>query len=60
VSGGWDGTVKLWDLQTGEEICTLGKSSRNYLNGIESVNISSDGKTIVGGDRNKKIRLWQV
>ncbi|MCL2933972.1 MAG: hypothetical protein MGG11_17500 [Trichodesmium sp. MAG_R03] len=45
VSGSWDSTIKVWNLQAGELIGTLtGHTSR-----VNSISISNDGKTIVSG-----------
>jgi hypothetical protein len=45
--------IKIWNLQTGDRICTLWHSSVVY----DAV-ISSDGTTLASGSSDHKIRLW--
>ncbi len=54
VSGSWDGTLKIWDLETYQEIRTL---SCHEI-GIYSVAVSADTKHIISGGFNKIVRLW--
>ncbi len=56
VSGSWDGTIKLWNVETGKEIRTL-KGHDGY---VLSVNFSPDGKTLVSGSDDNTIKLWNV
>ncbi|GBD51975.1 hypothetical protein D3800_02345 [Microcystis aeruginosa NIES-298] len=56
VSGSWDNTIKLWNVETGQEIRTL-KGHDSYVN---SVNFSPDGKTLVSGSADNTIKLWNV
>lgn len=44
ISGSWDGTIKVWSLNTGECIATLGWG----LDNVSSVVYSPDGKYFVG------------
>jgi WD40 repeat protein len=45
VSGSYDNTIKLWNVETGKEIRTL----KGHDNSVNSVNFSPDGKTLVSG-----------
>jgi len=56
VSGAFDGTVKLWDVNTGREIRTF----RGHSEGVNSVAFSPDGKTIVSGSTDETVKLWNV
>ncbi|MCA2700410.1 MAG: hypothetical protein IM500_08185 [Microcystis sp. M179S2] len=56
VSGSWDKTIKLWNVETGQEIRTL----KGHDNWVNSVNFSPDGKTLVSGSADKTIKLWNV
>jgi WD40 repeat protein len=55
VSGGTDGTVKLWNLD-GTERAMLKGNQGNVL----SVNFSPDGKTIVSGGDDGTMKLWNL
>lgn len=46
ATGGHELKVKLWQLETQEEICTLS----GHLDRVSSIAISPDGKTIISGD----------
>ncbi|MEH1816690.1 MAG: caspase family protein [Nostoc sp.] len=56
VSGGRDGTVRLWNLQ-GQ---SLAEPFRGHEDWVNSVAISSDGQTIVSGGRDGTVRLWNL
>ena len=58
ASGSLDGTIKLWNLQTGEEIASL--TAKEYSVGINSVAIGPNGKILVSGSSNGTIDIWQV
>ena len=46
VSGGWDGSIRLWDAETGDEVRTIGQS----LGGIFfCVAFTPDGKQVLAG-----------
>jgi WD40 repeat protein len=51
-----DKTIKLWDVETGQEIRTL----KGHDDSVYSVNFSSDGKTLVSGSADNTIKLWNV
>src|SRR5262249_18016541 len=48
ITGGWDGTVKAWDVQTGQERATLvaGSAKRGEFQTPE-LHLGADGKSIV-------------
>ncbi|MEH2359929.1 nSTAND1 domain-containing NTPase [Nostoc sp.] len=56
VSGGGDGTVRLWNLQ-GQ---TLAEPLRGHEDSVKSVAISADGQTIVSGGDDGTVRLWNL
>ena len=56
ISGNSNGIIKLWDLQTGEYLKTLGQ----HNDSIQSLAISSDNKYIVSVDSNDTIKLWDL
>lgn len=56
LSGSWDKTLRLWDLNTG-------KTSRQFIahtKDVLSVAFSADNRQIVSGSRDKTIRLWNT
>ncbi len=56
VSGSDDGTVKLWDLTTGEPVRTF-LGHEDY---VQAVAVSPDGATIASGSDDATVRLWDV
>ena len=55
VSGGWDGTVRLWDADSAEAI---GAPLEGHKAGVRSVAFSPDGRRIVSGGDDGTVRLW--
>ncbi|RIK37084.1 MAG: hypothetical protein DCC55_25315 [Chloroflexi bacterium] len=56
VSGGMDGVVRLWDLQTGQVRHTL----HGHTNLITGVDVSPDGRQILSGCSNGMVKLWDA
>ncbi len=57
VSGSADGTVKFWDLATGENVKTY---PRSFVEFVTAIKFSHDGKYLVCGKTDKIIGLWDV
>jgi len=56
LSGSWDGTLRLWDLNTG----TTTRSFYGHTKDVLSVAFSADNRQIVSGSRDKSINLWNT
>ncbi len=54
-SGDKDGSVRLWDVSTGNLLYSTGR--HNYR-GVKSVAYSSDGVTLASGDGDGYVQLW--
>ena len=55
ASGGWDKSVKLWDMAGNKELKTIG----NFSSWIKAIAISPDGKKLVTG-ANKELRVNDI
>jgi len=56
LSGSWDGTLRLWDINSGATTKTFIGHSKDVL----SVAFSSDNRQIVSGSRDRTIKLWNT
>jgi hypothetical protein len=56
VTGGEDGTTKLWDAVSGREILTL----RGHTGTINSVTVTPDGRRLLTGGQDATARLWDA
>jgi WD40 repeat protein len=56
ASGGWDGTLKLWDVATGRERRAL----KGHTNFISSLAFTPDGETLASGGWDGTLKLWDV
>ncbi len=56
VSGSFDKTIKLWQLETGTVIHTL----NDHLKGVFALAVSADGKLLASGSWDELIKLWNL
>ncbi|EJD54254.1 WD40 repeat-like protein [Auricularia subglabra TFB-10046 SS5] len=57
VSGSWDQTLRIWDVETGEAV---GDPAACYTGPIHCVALSPDGSTIASGSEDRMIRTWRL
>jgi WD40 repeat protein len=55
-SGSWDGTLRLWEINTGRTTRRFVGHEKDVL----SVAFSADNRQIVSGARDKTIKLWNT
>jgi WD40 repeat protein len=56
VSGSWDNTLRVWNLENGKTLHTL----EGHPNGITAVAITSDGRRIASGSNDSTLRVWDL
>ncbi|MFO0789328.1 MAG: serine/threonine-protein kinase [Pirellulales bacterium] len=56
LSGGEDGTVRLWDAITGEALAVL----KEHTSCVNRISFAADGDTFATGSCDKTIRLWSL
>ena len=56
LSGSWDGTLRLWEIQSGRTTRRFVGHAKDVL----SVAFSVDNRQIVSGSRDKTIKLWNT
>jgi WD40 repeat protein len=55
VSGSWDGSVRLWNLNIGECI----RSFERHDGQIETIALTTDGHWAISGGRDALLRVWE-
>src|SRR5436305_582990 len=55
ASGSGDRTVRVWDIDAGQQVLTL-----TIEDGVTTVAISPDGQYVAAGSLDKSVRVWDV
>jgi guanine nucleotide-binding protein subunit beta-2-like 1 protein len=58
LSGSWDRSMRLWDLNTGATVRNF--QDNGHKKDVFSVAFSGDNRQIVSGSRDKTIKLWNT
>jgi WD40 repeat protein/tRNA A-37 threonylcarbamoyl transferase component Bud32 len=56
ISGGFDKTIKLWNLNTGKLLQTL----TGHADAVRAIATSPDGKIMASGSGDKTIKIWNL
>jgi WD40 repeat protein len=56
ISGGYDWTVRLWELATGKEV----RRFTGHEGSVYSVAVTPDGKYVISGSGDKTVRVWYI
>lgn len=57
VSGSYDETIRIWDVETGKQLM---QPLRGHSGNVWSVAFSPDGTKIVSSSRDYTIRVWDA
>ena len=52
-----DETLKVWDVETGEELRTLARPQRL---GVQAVALTADGRRAVSASSDQTLKVWDV
>ncbi|TFJ86218.1 hypothetical protein NSK_002426 [Nannochloropsis salina CCMP1776] len=56
ISGGTDGTLRLWDIETGQTLAVVG----GHLGHVFSLVALPDGRSVVSGDFDRQVKVWDL
>lgn len=56
VSGGRDRTLRLWDIETGQEL----RSFLGHRGEVTCLALTQDGRWLISGSADKTVRVWEL
>ena len=56
ISGSYDNTIKVWDLEGGH----LLRSLEGHTQSVNAVAVTPDGRQIVSGSNDNTIKVWDL
>ena len=56
VSGSWDYTLKVWEVETGRQVRTLS----GHENTVNAVAVTTNGRYAVSGSSDRTLKVWEV
>ena len=62
MSGSWDNTIRIWNVETGKPLKTItgNITELDPSNGVRAISLSPDGRTIAAATDEEVIRLWDI
>jgi len=57
ATSSWDGSVRLWDPNTGTETVF---SLKGHLGGVNNITFSPDSRTLITSGDDNSVRFWSV
>jgi WD40 repeat protein/serine/threonine protein kinase len=56
ISGSWDGTLRMWNLQSGESVRTL----KGHTDWVNAVAVTPDGARAISASSDRTLRVWDL
>jgi hypothetical protein len=56
VTGGADGTARVWDIVSGRELLTL----KGHTRPVHSVAVTADGRRLITGSEDGTLKVWEA